>query len=77
MYIKTSKDLSARYYLKKKRRLVLGGLVLGIKVFLKKRDTKSENMDGCNMKIFEDIKNKSYLSLEKNIIKQGKIKPLD
>ena len=56
---------------------MLGGLVLGIKVFLKKRDTKSENMDGCNMKIFEDIKNKSYLSLEKNIIKQGKIKPLD
>ena len=32
--------------------------MLGIKVFLKKRDTKSENMDGINMKIFQDIKNK-------------------
>ena len=43
---------------KNKRRLVLGRLMLGIKVFLKKRDTKSENMDGINMKIFQDIKNK-------------------
>ena len=42
----------------------------------KKRKTKSENMVASNIKIFLKMKNKGWLSIEKNVMKYGKVKPL-
>ena len=69
-----SKYSSAKYYQKKtsfKKRLVKC-----IKIFLKRRKTKKKNMVLNNIKISHKIKNKCWLSIEKNIMKYGKIKPL-
>lgn len=40
--------------------------VKGIKMFLKMRKTESNNMVAKDIKISQEMKNKSYLSIEKN-----------
>ena len=66
IYIKMSKNLSAKYYQENKERLQKK-LVKDIKIFLKKRKKKSDNMLMNVTKIFQKMKNKSLLSIEKNI----------
>ena len=52
-----SKNSSVTYYQKNKDRLHKK-LVKGIKIFLRKRKTKSGNMVASQMKIFQKMKNK-------------------
>lgn len=40
--------------------------VKGIKMFLKMRKTESNNMVAKDIKISQEMKNESYLSIEKN-----------
>ena len=63
-----SKTLSAKYYQENKDRLQKK-LVKDIKIFLKKKKKKSYNMVMNVKKISQKIKNKIFLSIEKNIIK--------
>ena len=70
--IKMSKTLSAKYYQENKDRLQKK-LVKDIKIFLKKKKKKSYNMVMNVKKISQKIKNKIFLSIEKNIIKWEKI----
>ena len=63
-----SKTLSAKYYQENKDRLQKK-LVKDIKIFLKKKKKKSYNMVMNVKKISQKIKNKIFLSVEKNIIK--------
>ena len=65
--IKMSKNLSAKYYQENKERLQKK-LMKGIKIFLKKKKRKSSNIVMNNTKIYQKMKKKSLLSLEKNII---------
>ena len=44
-------------------------LVKGIKLFLNKRQKKSNNMTMKDTKVSQKMKNKSWLSIEKNILK--------
>ena len=67
MYIKKSKNLSAKYYQGNKKRLQKN-FVKDIKISLKKKNKKSNNMVVNITKIFQKLKNKSLLSLEENII---------
>ena len=67
MYIKTPKILSAKYYQENKERLQKK-LVKDIKIFLKKKKKRSNNMDVNITKIFQNMTSKSLLSIEKNII---------
>ena len=63
-----SKDLSGKYYQNNKERL-LKKLVKDIKVFLKKKKKKSDNMVMNNTKIYQKMKNKSLLiKMDKRII---------
>ena len=62
-----SKNLSAIYYQENKERLQ-EKLVKDIKTFLKKKKKKSNNMVVNVTKISQKMKNKSLLSIEKNII---------
>ena len=62
-----SKHLSAIYYQENKERLQ-EKLVKDIKTFLKKKKKKSNNMVVNVTKISQKMKNKSLLSIEKNII---------
>ena len=48
---------------------VLKKLVKGLKNFVKKRKTKSNNMVTSNIKMSQEMKNKGQLSIEKNVIK--------
>ena len=59
--MKRSKDSSAKYYQNNKERLQKK-LMKGINVFL-----KSSNMVVSDTKIYQKMKNKSLLSIEKNI----------
>ena len=59
-----SKDSSAKYYQNNKERLQKN-LVKGIKVFLKKKKKKSNNMVVNDVKIYQKMKNKGFLSIEK------------
>ena len=59
---------SAKYYQNNIERLQKK-LVKDIKVFLKLKKKKSDNIVVSNSKIFRKMKNKSSLSIEKNIIK--------
>ena len=61
-----SKNLSAKYYQENKERLQKK-LVKDIKIFLKKRKKKSDNMFVNVTKTFQKMKNKILLSIEKNI----------
>ena len=54
-----SKNLSAKYYQKNKERLQKTKLVKDIKIFLKKKKTKSDNMVVNVTKISQKMKNKS------------------
>ena len=63
-----SKTLSAKYYQENKDRLQKK-LVKDINIFLKKKKKKSYNMVMNVKKISQKIKNKIFLSIEKNIIK--------
>ena len=63
-----SKTLLAKYYQENKDRLQKK-LVKDIKIFLKKKKKKSYNMVMNVKKISQKIKNKIFLSVEKNIIK--------
>ena len=59
---------SAKYYQNNIERLQKK-LVKDMKVFLKLKKKKSDNIVVGNSKIFRKMKNKSSLSIEKNIIK--------
>ena len=56
-----SKTLLVKYYQENKKRLQK-------KIFLKKKKRKCDNMVVNVTKISQKLKNKSFLSLEKNII---------
>ena len=62
-----SKTLSAKYYQENKER-IQKKLAKDIKIFLKKKKKKSSNMAVNVTKISEEMKNKSLLSIEKNIM---------
>ena len=62
------KDSSAKYYQNNKERLQKK-LVKDFKVFLKKKKKKSNDMVVNDTKIYQKIKNKSWMSTEKSIIK--------
>ena len=68
-YIEMSEHSSAIYYQNNKERLQKE-FVKDIKVFLKKK--KKENKAVNHTKIYHKMKNKSLLSIEKNIIKMRK-----
>ena len=63
-----STTLSTKYYQENKDRLQKK-LVKDIKIFLKKKKKKSYNMVMNVKRISQKIKNKIFLSIEKNIIK--------
>ena len=63
-----SKDSSGKYYQNKKERLQKK-LVKDIKVFIKKKKKKSDNMVLSDTKIYQNMKNECLLIIEKNIIK--------
>ena len=63
-----STTLSTKYYQENKDRLQKK-LMKDIKIFLKKKKKKSYNMVMNVKKISQKIKNKIFLSVEKNIIK--------
>ena len=70
-YIKISKDSSDEYYLDNKERLQ-EKLLEDIKVFLKKKKKKKcNNMAGNDTKIYQKVRNKSWLNIEK-ILKNEK-----
>ena len=62
-----SENLPAKYYQENKERLQKK-LMKDIKIFLKKKKRKSNNMVVNVTKISQKMKNKSLLSIEKNII---------
>ena len=62
-----SKHISAKYYQHNKERLQKK-LVKDIKIFLKKKKWKSNNMVINITKISRKMKKKSLLSIEKNIM---------
>ena len=66
-----SKSLSAKYYQGNKERL-LKKLTKNIKIFLKKKKKKSSNIVVNVTKISQKMKNKSLLTIEKNIIEREK-----
>ena len=59
-----SKNSLAKYYQNNKERLQKK-LVKGIKVFLRKKKKNSNNMFINNIKIYQEMRNKSLLSTEK------------
>ena len=59
-----SKDSSAKYYQNNKERLQKE-LIKDIKVFLKKKKIKSDNMVVNDTKIYQKMKSKSLLSIKK------------
>ena len=59
-------NLSAKYYQENKERLQKK-LVKNIKIFLKKKKKKSDNMVVNVKKISQKMKNLNWLSIEKNI----------
>ena len=63
-----SKDSSTKYYQNNKERLQKK-LVKDTKVFLKKKKKKCNNMVMNDTQIYQKVKNKSLLSIEKYIIK--------
>ena len=63
-----SKDSSTKYYQNNKERLQKK-LVKDTKVFLKKKKKKCNNMVMNDTQIYQKVKNKSLMSIEKYIIK--------
>ena len=64
-----SKDSPAKCCQNNKERLQKKKLANDIKVFLKKKKKKSNNIVVIDTKIYQKMKNKSLLSIGKNIIK--------
>ena len=67
-----SKDSSPKCYQNNIERLQKKLKKKDIKVFLEKKKKKSDNMVVNNAKIYQKMKNKSFLSKEKNIKKSKK-----
>ena len=65
-----SYEINQSNIIKKTKKGFRINLVKGIKIFLKK---KKRNIVAKDTKIFLNVKNKSQLSIEKHIIKYGKI----
>ena len=63
-----SENLSVKCYQDNNERLQKK-LVKDIKLFLNKRQKKSNNMAMKDTKVSQKMKNKSWLSIEKNILK--------
>ena len=63
-----SKDSSGKYYQNSKERLQKK-LMKDIKLFLRKKKKKHDNMVVNNTKIYQKMKNEILLSIKKNIIK--------
>ena len=63
-----SQNSSAKYYRDNKERLQKR-LAENMKVFLKKKKKKSNNIGVSNIKISLNMKNKGWLSIEKTITK--------
>ena len=63
-----AKYSSAKFYQNNEERLQKK-LMTDIKVFLRKKKKKSNNMVLNDTKLYQKMKNKSLLSIEKNIIK--------
>ena len=63
-----SKNFSAKYYQEDKESLQKK-LVKNIKIFLRNKKKKSDNIVVNVTKISQKMKNKSLLNIEKNIIK--------
>ena len=68
-----SQKLSAKYDQENKERLHQKKLVKEIKIFLRKKKKKSDNMVVNVTKISQKMKSKSLLSIEKNIMQKEKI----
>ena len=66
MYIKMFRNLSAKYYQENKE-ILQKKLLKDIKIFLRKKKKKSNNMAVNVTKISQKIKKVSWLSLEKDI----------
>ena len=66
MYIKMFRNLSAKYYQENKE-ILQKKLLKDIKIFLRKKKKKSNNMVVNVTKISQKIKKVSWLSLEKDI----------
>ena len=66
MYIKMFRNLSAKYYQENKE-ILQKKLLKDIKIFLRKKKKKSNNMVVNITKISQKIKKVSWLSLEKDI----------
>ena len=71
MYIKMFRNLSAKYYQENKE-ILQKKLLKDIKIFLRKKKKKSNNMVVNITKISQKIKKVSWLSLEKDIKNQKK-----
>ena len=65
MCIKMSKNSSAKFYQKTKEKK----FTKDIKVYLKKKKKKSKNLVVNNTKVYQKMKNKSWLSIKKYITK--------
>ena len=65
------KDSSGKYYQNNKESLQKK-LLKGIKIFLKKEKKKSNNIVVSNTKIYQKMKRKSFLSIEKTVITSKK-----
>ena len=63
-----SKNSSAKYYQDNKEKLQKK-LVKDIKVFLKKKKKKNDGMIVKDTEIYQKMKNKSWLGIEKKFIK--------
>ena len=68
IYMKISRDSSARYYQRDKEK-IQKSLVKEIKVLQKKKKSKNKKMVVSNIGISQKLKNKDYLSIEKDITK--------
>ena len=62
-----SKSLSAKYYQKNKERLQKN-LVKDVKIRLKRKEKRSNNVVVNVIKIFQKMKNKSLLNIKESII---------
>ena len=70
--MKICRKASPKYYQKAKRRFKKSPLK-DIKILLKKKKIKSNNKTANDIRISRKMKNKGWLSIEKNIMKCKKI----
>ena len=60
--------------IKKPKKGFKKSLLKSIKIVLKKKKTKNQNIVVSNIRIYQKMKNQSYLSIEKNVTKHDKWK---